>query len=277
MCASSRDAVNPSERRAGVRLILAVAKAPTDPQALATAAAATGLALADVRRRLAGTLPRILLADTDDDRIATVAAVLEAAGFGVLTCDPTQVPRDDDRVVARTLEFRPGALVATDGAGRAHECPAAAIDLLQRGVRIETTSETTKTSERKLALGRAVLSGGLVLTKKVEKTQTRVHESRESFVLVQRGDGEPDVILYERRLDYRFLGAEMQPASFGNLERVVARLRALAPAAQLDDRVARPGFVSGLLATSADPVDLALFLVTLAHLRGWSPRRSHAG
>jgi hypothetical protein len=61
------------------------------------------------------------------------------------------------------------------------------------------------------------------------------------------------------------MGAEMQPSSRANLERLWAWLSRLAPPGALDERVARPGFVTGLPATAADPVDLALFLVALAH------------
>jgi hypothetical protein len=128
--------------------------------------------------------------------------------------------------------------------------------------------ETIKSSERKLDMGKAILTGGLALTSKVEKTTTKRQESRESMLLVQRSDGEPDLIVYERRLDYRFLGSDKQPASHANLELTLQRLRALAPGAPLDDRVARPGFVMGLPLTQADPLDLALFLVSLARTRG---------
>jgi hypothetical protein len=108
-----------------------------------------------------------------------------------------------------------------------------------------------------------------MLTSKIQKQSVRTQESREAFLLLQRNDGEPDAIIYERRVDYRFLGADKQPASHANLERTLARLRALAPAAPVDDRVAKPGFVSGLPLTSSDPVDLALYLVTLARTRGF--------
>jgi hypothetical protein len=108
-----------------------------------------------------------------------------------------------------------------------------------------------------------------MLTSKVQKESVRTEEKREAFILLQRNDGQPDAIIYERRVDYRFLGADKQPASYANLERTLARLHALAPAASVDDRVAKPGFVSGLPLTASDPVDLALYLVTLAHTRGY--------
>jgi hypothetical protein len=140
--------------------------------------------------------------------------------------------------------------------------------LIQRGVRMSTTSEKVVTNERKLDVGKAMLSGGLMLTSKVKKETVHTQENREAFLLVARNDGEPDAIIYERRIDYRFLGTDKQPSSFANLEKTLARLRALSPAVPVDDRLTRPGFVTGLPLVSADPVDLGLFLVSLARTRG---------
>jgi hypothetical protein len=239
-------------------MLVAIARIPEGTDVRVRAAQAAGLPLADLNRRLAGILPRVLFAGGAPDG---VVQALERLGFGLLTCEPGEIPDDAQRVVVRRIELAPGALVATDAKGQAHRCAAADIALLQRGMRVSKSTQTVKTSERKLDVGRAVLSGGLLLTKKVDKTDVKTTETSEPFLLVQRRDA-PDLILYERRIDYRPLGAEMQPASRGNLEVVWRKLGALAPD-RIDDRVARPGFVTGLPMTSADPVDLALVLVSL--------------
>jgi len=240
-------------------MLLAVARIPDGNDARLKAAQASGLALADLNRRLAGVLPRVLFAGGAP---AGLGEALTALGFAVLELDPAEVPDDDGRVVVRKIEFQAGALTAWDAKGDAHRCRGPDLALLQRGMRVSRNTQTVKTSERKLDVGRAVLSGGLLLTKKVEKTDVKTTETSEPFLLVQRR-GAPDLIFYERRIDYRALGAEMQPASRANLEVVWRKLGALAPD-RVDDRVTRPGFVTGLPATSADPVDLALALVALA-------------
>jgi hypothetical protein len=239
-------------------MLVAISRIPEGTEVRARAAQASGLALADLNRRLAGILPRVLFAGGAP---AGLVEALEGLGFGVLTCDPAAVTDDDRRLVVRRIELSPGMLVATDSKGQVHRCTGAQIALVQRGTRVSRTSETVKTTERKLAVGRAVLSGGLMLTKKVEKTAEKVTQSAEPFLLVQRR-GDADLILYERRIDYRALGAEMQPASRGNLEVVWRKVCVLAPD-RVDDRVARPGFVTGLPMTSADAVDLALTLVAM--------------
>jgi hypothetical protein len=249
-------------------MLLVVARLSQDSGAMARAAQVTGLVPADLSRRLVGTLPRVLLPTVPTEQADSIAEELEKLGFVAFGCDATAAPSDNDRVLVRGLDFGPDGLLALDGKGQPHACPGSAIAVFQRGVRVTVDHETIKSTERRLDMGKALLTGGLALTSKVEKTTSKRQESRETMLLVQRLDGEPDLIVYERRLDYRFLGSEKQPASATNLELTLQRLRALAPHAPLDDRVAKPGFVMGLPLTQADPLDLALFLVSLARTRG---------
>jgi hypothetical protein len=244
-------------------MILAVAAVPESADARLLAAKVTGLVLADLNRKLAGILPRVLFTGLGTASAPAMIQGLEALGFVVLTLEAAGAPTDRERVIARRIEFANGSVFATDREARTHVCPPSSISLLQRGTRTSTTSEKVTTSERKLDVGRALLSGGLLLTKTTEKTSIRTTQNAEAFLLVQRNDGEPDLMLYERRIDYGALGVELQPASRGNLETVWTKLKAMAPSL-VDDRVSRPGFVSGLPTTANDPVDLALFLVALA-------------
>lgn len=232
------------------------------------AARVTGLSAADVRTRLAGSLPRVLHVEAEPDRARALAAELEERGFGVLACDPRAAPTDDDRLVARGLRFDGGALFVADQQGNEEEVPFSALALIQRGARTTTQSQVTSKPERRLDLTRALLTGGLLLTKKVEKKTTRTTTSRENFLLLHRGDGERDVMIYERRIDYRFLGKDLEPASAANFEKLATRLRAAVPRVPYDDRVNRPGFLSGLPVNATATLDVAVWLVRLAHLRG---------
>ncbi len=247
-------------------MLVVVARIPAGNDASKRAAQLTGLAPADIARRLAGNLPRVLL-NTEPTQASTLASGLEQLGFSAFACDAKAAPGDDERIIARALQLDAGGFIAIDGKGTQHACPAQAIVVFQRGVRVTRQTETVKSSERRFDAGRAILSGGLMLTKKVEKTTIKTNQAQEPFVLVQRGDGAPDVMLYERQIDYRFLGLQMQPSSLANLGVLTTRLRTLAPHAPFDDRVARPGFVSSLPLVSVDPVDLGLFLVSLARTR----------
>ena len=189
-------------------MLLVIANAPKDPLAQTQGAQLAGLPPADFSRRLAGTMPRVLLAAAPADQIGSLVDGFESLGFAAFSCDPAAAPSDDDRLLVRGIEVETGALAFLDGQGTPHRCVAAALSLIQRGVRVTTTSETVTTNERRLDMGKAVLTGGLMLTSKVQKQSVRTEETREPFLLLQRNDGQPDAIIYERRVDYRFLGAD---------------------------------------------------------------------
>jgi hypothetical protein len=254
-------------------LILAVAHLP--PGEEAEAAAISGLSPSDVRLRLSGTFPRILLFSNNAEELRRISAGLEKRGFITLLFDPGTVEADKDRIVARTLELSADGFCAIDRQNARYDLLGAEVTLIQRGVRSSSTSEVATTSERKISLTKAALSGGLLWSKQSKKTEVRVSESREAFLLVHVLDGKQDIILYEKRLDYRFLGGDLKPAAFGNLLLTLERLRKILPNASLDERVAQPTFIQRLaIRATIDPIDLALHLVKLDHLarKKGSPR-----
>jgi hypothetical protein len=244
-------------------MFLAVVSVPPGSDALDKAVAATGMVRADVQRRLAGILPRVLMVD-DEAVIRKAQAGLVAAGFRALAFDPQRAPRDEDRLLVRTLELQAGALIAVTQNAR-HEIPLGAIGLLQRATRDTSSRQTVTTQERKLALGTAILTGGLKVSKTVERKVTEITHARESSLVIHRRDGGPDLVLSEQRLDYRFLGAGLQPSSHANFETTIALIRSLAPSAPFEDRAAKVGFVGGLPACSVDPLDVALYLLQQVH------------
>jgi len=249
-------------------MFLVVVRALVEATAGAQAAKVTGLSAADLRVRLQGALPRVLMSDADGDRLTAISDRLDELGFITLVCDPRLAPTDADRLLPKAFRIEPDRLVAVDAGGGEHDVLRTTIEAIQRGTRAHIQKIEEKTVTQKFDATRAVLSGGLILTKKHEIVTVRQTETAEPFALVQRSDGEPDLMLYERRMDYSTLGSDMQPSSRANLEALVRRIRAAAPAAIYDERVARPGFVTALPSSSVDPVDLGLHLVALALSRG---------
>jgi hypothetical protein len=253
-----------------ILVVLKMAQDPaTTPGLFEQVGAITDLVRADVARRLAGILPRVLLVDADGDRLRALSPELARAGLVTVVFHPGQVPTDEDRLVAHTLERRGRDLaVQAYENGPWEELPGSAIALIQRGISSATTTRVEKTKETKLDIGKAILTGGLAFTKKVEKQTTHTQHSQSTFVLLHRNDGEPDVMLHERQINYRFLGPSMEAGSAVNLTRTLQLLQSVAPTAPVDDRAARPGFTLGFQGTGRDSVDIALHAVHLAYLMG---------
>jgi len=240
---------------------IAVAALPESASALTEAAALCGLTPMEARTRCAGLLPRVLVRQADEAEARRLTAGLTALGFRAFAAEPRQVPGDAQRVLARDLEWTGTGLAVTDGRGGRHDCPARSIVLVQPGFRSSSQTERVKSTERKFSMGRALLSGGLSLTKTVVTVSDQVTSSREPFLLVTRTGDLPALILYETRLNYQGLGAALQPSRILNFRTVQERLRGLGP---MDDSTAQPAYLRGLPELGVDPVDLGRFLVRLA-------------
>lgn len=246
-------------------MLLCVARLPGRPDDNARVAQALGVALADASHRLAGVLPRVITSSGDPEVVGAQVTALLGLGVVAFGIDPSTVPTDRDRLVATRIAFRPHALVCHDRAGE-HEIAWDEITLVQRGVRSSESKETVTTKESKFSLGRAVLTSGLSTKKTVEKTETRTTVARESFLHLSR-DGGTDVVLYERRLDYRGL-ERVEPSSLANFNAVQERVKKSATRARFDDRLGRPGFLAGPLLGLSNGVDVALEMVKVAVAAG---------
>lgn len=249
-------------------MLLAVASAPPGVDVAALVAAELGVARAEVAHRVAGVLPRAVAFEAEGGRLQRAAEALSARGVTAFALDQAQVPSDAQRFIVRTIDVTAGGVVLVDRQGARSQLAPSAVLAFQRGQREHTSTETVETSKKSFSLGRAVVSGGLVMTRTEKQTSTTTHTSRQGFLLVHRVDGEPDALLLERQLDYRFITPRPEPSSFANATRTLQLLRALAPAARLDERVGRPGFLAGPLAALPNGLDVGLELIRQALLRG---------
>jgi hypothetical protein len=218
--------------------------------------AATGQVPAEARMRMAGE-PPLLIARLDDDAAQMLVAQLRSAKVAALSID-MDVPGDESRLVARSFVFgeagagEPGYFELQPRMGEPMRLPYEDIDLLVRGVRLHRSSTTHTESKRKLDLGRALLTQGLMITKVEKREVTTRIESPEHFLLVY--SGESVGALYEEEVTFQSLGKDLQPARLANMGFITDKLRRLAPQAQYDDRLLRLG--RRPMAFEGDPVDV---------------------
>lgn len=245
-------------------LLVVFSMPPLDEVRIRTISGIVALAPAEVRLKLMGTMPRVLCVDADETRLQNCVRQLETIQVRALTCDSDVVPNDRERLVAKTLAFGASGLRVNENDSGGEDCPYSAIELVQRGTREHDETVVTESTHRKFSMGKALASGGLLLSSKVKTTSVQHKHKAERFILLQRRDGEPEIILYERRLDYRFLGARMDPSSFTNLETVLGELKSKLGNTPIDATVSQPGFARSFPQTMTDRMDLALYLVALA-------------
>jgi hypothetical protein len=205
--------------------------------AVAALVASTAMTKAEARMRLAPE-PPALLARVPPEDATRVVTELGRAGLPALALDE-DVPSDAERFQVRSFAFEAASGEFTSRTGETLGVPWDDVRLVLRGVRTSrTTTEHTETRQ-KLAPGRAVLTGGLVFTKKTTSTVRNVQEDSEQFLLLHTDAVR--LFLGEQALEFSGLGPLLQPARTANVGVLQQELRRRTPRAFHDDRLLRLG------------------------------------
>jgi hypothetical protein len=221
-----------------MHLVASIRPAADLEAAVSALVASAAMTHAEARMRLAPEPPALLARVPAEDAGRVVTELLRA-GLPALALDE-DVPSDSDRFQVRSFAFEPGAGHFTSRTGEPLAVPWDDVRLVLRGVRASrTTTEHTET-RRTLAPGRAVLTGGLALTKKTTSTVRNVQEDFEQLFLLHTGAGSR-LILAEQALELSGLGPLLQPARTANLGVLAQELWRHTPGAFHDDRLLRLG------------------------------------
>ena len=220
--------------------LVAIVRAPAGvEEAAAALAAASGIALAEARMRLAPE-PPALLARLEPDEADALVVALRKAGLAVLAI-PAAVPTDRDRVVARGFSIDDGAGVDfTSRSGDSVQMPWPDVLAILRGLRASRTEVERTEKSKSFSVGAALATSGLMMTRTSTRTVRTSDESTEQVILVYSRGGRA-ILLAERQLDFACLGAAMSPSSTANMVEVARRLRASAKTAFYDERLLRLG------------------------------------
>jgi hypothetical protein len=218
--------------------------------------------------------PVPLLRTDDRARALDLLAKLRARGHHVVACDVAAVASSEAMIHVRSFRIDPDALSAVSTKGEPQRVEWADIVALVRAMHRTRTEQVEKTAERKFSLGRAAMSGGVLMTKTVTKSTTHTNEEREQVLYVFRNGGVP-LLVNQSRTRYEGLGAELRPSQIENFTTVVRVLRESAPRAPYDERLLapRPGLdrvragASGATSSSSDAIDVLAHLIALASSR----------
>lgn len=187
---------------------------------------------------LNGGLPSIVQRTTDRAAAQGLLAKLLARGQGAVACDAGAVIASERMTLLRHFAFEPDAVVLTDRDDA--RLPYVDVAALLRAVHRTRTETESNVQQKKLSMGRALISGGLMLSKSVAKKERSVTQEMEQVLYVFRASGAPPWLLRERAANYSALGKDLGPSSAQNFLTTIQRLRELAPEAVYDDRLVAP-------------------------------------
>lgn len=210
-------------------------------RASAALAARQGISPYEARTRLAGELPRVVAVFADAAPAMEQARALLADGFVAASLDGDRVEHDEDRDVAASLAFTDEGFEATLRSGQTRAIAYESVALLIHGARTGVRTSTDETTVKSFSAGRAILTGGLSMRTSKTVTTTKSTEVRETFVYVRERGVERSLAIYERSMNYGFLGAARGPSSMGNFTVVLTTLRERCAGARYDGRMTRPG------------------------------------
>lgn len=225
--------------------------------------------------------PVLLLRTDDRARALELLGKLRSRGHDAVACDAAAVVAAASMVHVRSFRFEAEAFVVTTPEAVEHRIAWVEIIAIVRAMHRTRTEEVSKTSERSFSLGRAALSGGVLLTKQMTRTTKQTNEEREQVLYVFRRGGVP-VLVTLSRARYEGLGAELRAVQIENFATLIGMLREHAPDAAFDERLigprpaierirAQPG--GGSSASSSDGIDLFAHVIALALARGARPYR----
>jgi hypothetical protein len=226
--------------------------------------------------------PVPLLRTDDRARAVALLARLRERGHDAVACDASAVVATEAMTHVRSFRVEAEALTATSSNGQSESVPWGDVIALVRAMHRTRTEQVEKNAERKFSLGRAAISGGVLMTKTVTKTTKHTNEEREQVLYVFRHGGAP-LLLVQSRIRYDGLGADLRPSQIENFTTLVRVLRAQAPGAGYDERLLapRPGLervragAAGTTSTSSsEGIDLLAHLIALGSARsGQRPYR----
>jgi hypothetical protein len=240
----------------------------SEAQALA---AALGRTAYEQRLKLLGGFPASVLTTADRELALRTLGELRSRGHAATLLEGAAVVANERMPAIRRFRLEPDA-IALDEPNPAR-LPAADVAALLRAVHHVRTDLRTEVSTKSFSLGRALATGGLMLSKTSKREERSSSTETEPVLYVFRASGATPWILRERGTNYATLGAELGPSSMQNFLTTVRKLRELAPHAVYDERllklrvqagppVKRSGLdVETLTASTASALDIAAHLL----------------
>ncbi len=237
-----------------------------------------GKGVYETRLVLNGGVPAVVLTTADREAAMALLASVRARGHGAVACDGDAVHFRRDMTSICKFRFDGEELVSIDGAGKSSHLRYDDVIALVRGVHRRNSTKTKEVTEKKFAMGRALLTGGLASNKSVSREVIESTEEREEVLYLFRHDNARPWILVDAEARYQGLADRLARTQRENFIATVECLRAMCPGAGYDEhiltnkrvpeRFTRVTTGKAAETSSADGVDLLAHLMALAIARG---------
>ncbi len=215
------------------------------------------------RLRVAGRFPVIVAVYSEPAFTDETAVKLRSAGFEVVVLSQDEIESDSRRFIVRNFFLDDRHLRVESRDGETLLLDYSLIEIILRGTCIEQFTRTTVEKEKKLSLGRAVISGGLVLSKSTERRHVDTSENREGFLNLYAGM-KHIIVFRENSLVYSSLGSMLKPTRSANFAFITAEMKRRCPDASYSDSLLNRSAQAQILGPLFNPeedMDIAVSLM----------------
>ncbi len=231
----------------------------------------------DARLLLAPGVPAIVRRTPDREPAVELLGRIRARGHGAVACDQAAVVSSDAMTSMRRFRLGPDAITLDDvpDANLPYDDVVALVPAVHRS----RTDTETVTREKKLSIGRAIMTSGLSMSKTVTREAHNSVEEREGVLYVFRRSGATPWILREHGTVWVGHGQPLARSAAENYRIALTTLRSRAPGAAFDDRLVtrrapERAALSGGPATTAIKTSSESGTDLLAHLLALSLARA---
>ncbi|HYQ47482.1 MAG TPA: hypothetical protein VEP69_00325 [Thermodesulfovibrionales bacterium] len=226
---------------------------------LPSLAKALGVTLYEARQRMIGGAPAVVACLADRQQARDLVINLRRAGISSCLVDASAVCGKVCSFIVRRFELGMSSLYIEAGDGESLSIPYEEIRLFLPAMDISGHAEKKMVTERKLSLGKTLLSGGIPMTKKVSHEEEAQSEERRKLLYIFGGGMRP-AVFGQDGMTYDGFGPEMKPSRELNFAALLGKLRERAAHAMLDERLlTRLGQIKllGPAQNAANGLDLA--------------------
>jgi hypothetical protein len=230
-----------------------------------------GVTAYEARLLLAQGTPTIVRTTADEGPALELLARLRGRGQGAVAIDGTTVVPSHAMMSMRRFRLGPSSIALDD---RPEELPYDDVRAIIAAVHRVQTTNASESRDKQLSVSRAVMSGGLVMTKTVKRETRSETTEREPVLYLYRRSGGTPWLLRERGTIWMGHGRTVSPLASENFRTAVRALRERAPGAVYDDRLASrrsvpqrlvvTGTPGGTTTTSSSEAGIDLFAHVLA-------------
>ena len=204
------------------------------------------------RLRAPGNGPLIVAFFAEKERALQLVKRLQSEGFKASLLTAGELETEGCALIVRRFSLGECELDVTTEKGDRRSVPFKNIGLILRGTGIVRGVTTETVKNRSVSPGRAVLSGGMMITKTTKNVREVTTEERQAFVNIYARDSST-FVFRENTLVYDSLGPALQLARAANFIYLVAELRRRCPDALYDERLLSRAGQAALLGPSLNP------------------------